>query len=360
MSKNNEREEPQKVSYFLGAGASRAFDYPTTSEFVTELKKIVEPLELGILNSILSLPKVSDIEHVLKILDPIVNPDSADYLKTLFRKNEAVLNISGLEMDWNSFLRYCNKLKQNIINELFSQYEFNDNILDKALKEYQRLFSFVEIWNQLDIHVFTTNYDSIIENFCMNSENSVFSCGFRTDKRNNRQFWHPEEFKRKTSQPFARNIRLYKLHGSLDWRKTSQNRIERVPIEERISQRTKRYTENLLIYPAEKDYTKGEPFRILQKYFEQVLNSHKVCLVIGFSFRDPQINNTFLDYLRANKEHNLIVLSPSATKDVTDNLIIGEKRLEKQIKCFNYPFGSQKAYQLLSTVLVTEELDKAL
>jgi len=54
----------------------------------------------------------------------------------------------------------------------------------------------------------------------------------------------------------------------------------------------------------------------------------------------------------------LIVLSPTATSDMNNNLLVGEKRLEKQIKCLDYPFCSQKADMALSNVLLSEQLDK--
>ena len=137
---------------------------------MTELKKALDSLELKILDSILKLPQVSDIEQILKILDPIVNPNSATYLKRVIGDTKIGWNIFDVEAELDSFLHYCNKLKQTIITELFTQYEFNDSIIEKALKEYRRLFSFMESWNQLDIHIFTTDYDSIIENFCINCE----------------------------------------------------------------------------------------------------------------------------------------------------------------------------------------------
>jgi hypothetical protein len=50
-----------EVALFLGAGASRAFDYPTTLEFVGELQNVLSVEEKTVLTSILRSPEISDI-----------------------------------------------------------------------------------------------------------------------------------------------------------------------------------------------------------------------------------------------------------------------------------------------------------
>jgi len=284
-----------KTVLFLGAGASRAFGYPTTLEFVNELRDVLEPLEKDILNSILKSPKVSDIEHVLQTLDPIINPESIDYLRGVLQGSPISMQIFRTEVNWGTFILSCQQLKKSIIAELFSQYEFNRTKLDKIIKCFTALDSILCDVNQLkELHVFTTNYDSVIENYCIHCDKQMeFTCGFRTDRRSERHFWYPEELKKWDRSKGAKRIRLYKLHGSLDWRETADGRIERVSIEEAVSPRTRRYKRNIIIYPAQKNYAVEEPFRRLQKYLADVLNQHDLCLVIGFSFRDPLVNNTF-------------------------------------------------------------------
>lgn len=211
----------------------------------------------------------------------------------------------------------------------------------------------VQVNRVSELRVFTTNYDSVFERFCIDSGREIeFTCGFKTDFRSGRQFWYPEELRKwKWDEVRNEGIRLYKLHGSLDWRETVDNRIERVPTEEEVSSRTRRYKRNILIYPTQMNYATGEPFRSLQKYFAEVLNQHVLCLVIGFSFRDPLINSTFLDFLRANRKRRLVVVSPNASKDVEGNLIGGEKRLKRQIKCLNKPFGKEETFKAITDAL---------
>lgn len=187
-----------KTALFLGAGASRAFDYPTTLEFVDKLRDVLEPLEKSILNSILKSPKVSDIEHVLQTLDPIINPESIDYLQGVLQGSPISMQIFGTEVKWGTFILTCQRLKQSIITELFSQYEFNSTKLDKIIKCFIALDSILCDVNQLkELHVFTTNYDSVFESFCIHCDKQMeFTCGFRTDRRSERHFWHPEELKK--------------------------------------------------------------------------------------------------------------------------------------------------------------------
>ena len=348
-----------KTALFLGAGASRAFGYPTTLEFVNELKDVLKPLEKTILNSILKSPKVSDIEHVLQKLDPIINPESIDYLGGVLKGSSISTQIFGTEVKWETFISSCQKLKQSIIAELYSQYEFNRTKLDEIIKCFTALGSILCDVNQLkELHVFTTNYDSVIENYCIYCDKQMeFTCGFRTDRRSGRHFWYPEELKKWDRSKRAGRIRLYKLHGSLDWRETADGRIERVPTEERISPRTRRYKRNIIIYPAQKNYAVEEPFRRLQKYLENVLSQHDLCLVIGFSFRDPLVNNTFLDFLGVNNKRRLVI-SPHAIRDVEENLTIGEPKLRKQITSLNMRFGEEDTFRAIEEALQLKKTEQ--
>ena len=151
-----------KVALFLGAGASRAFGYPTTLEFVNELKKTLGILEKNLLNSILKSPKVSDIEHVLQTLDPILEPNSIAYLSSVLKGSKISTETLGAEADWGLFISRCEVLKQGIITELFGQYEFDSTKLGKIIDCYTELYSIFYGVNQLnELYVFTTNYDLI-------------------------------------------------------------------------------------------------------------------------------------------------------------------------------------------------------
>lgn len=348
-----------KVALFLGAGASRAFGYPTTLDFVRNLKGVLggRPVESEILKSILNRPNVSDIEHVLQKLDPIVNLDSNDYFKAVFKESEAKQRLLGIDMTVNLFVNYCGRLRQTIMNELYIQYEFDTSKIKTVQTLYDELYSILaNINDDPELHVFTTNYDSILERYCAVSKFQIeFTYGFRTDGRSGRQFWHSEWLKNwKSDRQKNKGIRLYKLHGSLDWREMVDRRIERVLTEERVPSRSRRYKRNIVIYPAQKHYATEEPFRRLQRYFENVLNQHDICLVIGFSFRDLLINNTFLDFLRGNTKRRLVVVSPNAMKDVNENLVVEEKPLIEQIEGIVGLFGAKTTFEAIRNALTTK------
>lgn len=91
------RARSPKATLFLGAGASRAFDYSTTLDFVTRLTGVVTEEDKEILNSILASPGVSDIEHVLRTLDSIIDFNSIQFIKTLFEQSNVTTRKGELQ-----------------------------------------------------------------------------------------------------------------------------------------------------------------------------------------------------------------------------------------------------------------------
>lgn len=242
-----------EVALFLGAGASKAFGYPTTLDFVSNLKEVLQSIEKSIFESILKFPNISDIEDVLRQLDPITNVGSNDYVQTMFRGSTIPQpNQLGVEMKINIFFNFCETLKQSIINELYSQYEFDESKIKKIVEYYDLLrVILANINKNPELHVFTTNYDSVFERYCNNTNIlNDFTCGFKTDKRSRREFWHSEWLKNWKFDPNRnKGIRLYKLHGSLDWREMTDGRIERVLTEDRVSSRSRTYKKMHLFIP---------------------------------------------------------------------------------------------------------------
>lgn len=85
-------------------------------------------------------------------------------------------------------------------------------------------------------------------------------------------------------------IKLFKLHGSLNWRRRQDDSVVKIGSEER-TRGTKRFKENLLVYPAEKFKPTIEPFKTLHGLFEKYFEECETCVFIGFAFRDEYLNS---------------------------------------------------------------------
>lgn len=247
----------------------------------------------------------------------------------------------------------CFELKRVIISELYSQYQFNEKKVPRIVSLYGRLFAELAFLNrnhQLDI--FTTNYDSVVEEFCDNTKIDVdLIDGFVDTLRTRRLFWRPKKaFQRDFREDASLKLRLFKLHGSLNWGERKNGNIEKVS--ELSVNGLSRYKRNVLIYPAQKTYEEEEPFSTLFKYFRDASETSKVFVVIGFSFRDDILNGIFLDHLRANPRNSLIVVSPNATQNVTENLLEGKKgKLHKTIIVINQEFGKEETFGFIKKAI---------
>jgi hypothetical protein len=111
-------------------------------------------------------------------------------------------------------------------------------------------------------------------------------------------------------------IRLI-AQGSLSWREAKiGGKILRVDTEEKAVVGSKRFGENLLLYPASKVAPIKEPFGSLYTNFTRKLLANHTCFAIGFSFRDPYLNTAFADFLRRNRRNVLCIIAPNAEENL--------------------------------------------
>ena len=340
-----------RVALFLGAGASRAFGYPTTKEFLTQFKPKLNEIQSRIVQTFEEIKDVEDIEHILQMVDGFVTLKSRPLITEFLKKFGArftIREVGGVE--GTKFLDECVNIKKLIISELFTQYRFSENKVSDVVSWYGRLFKELAQHDQnRELDIFTTNYDSVVEEFHGYAETldvELFD-GFVPAGRSERLFWKPKEaFQKGFRKDADLKLRLFKLHGSLNWCVRRNGEIEKVRLEQQVvSSRRYRSNGNVLIYPAQKTYEEEPPFNSLFESFREAAKTTKVFLVIGFSFRDDLINSIFSDHLLKDARRRLIVVSPSASENLLEGFL---KRINGKLSRRVFPipeeFGKEKTF----------------
>jgi len=134
------------------------------------------------------------------------------------------------------------------------------------------------------LDVFTLNYDMVVEGVLSSSRHGCFT-GFRTS--GNRE-WHnafPSPVAPKGS------VRLYKLHGSVNWFQMGRKVIE-LPAGITSITTSAGAAQNMLIYPITQKLVYGEPHLTLFHHFARALRAARLCLIIGCSLRDDLVSST--------------------------------------------------------------------
>jgi len=302
----------RRIILFLGAGASAPFGYPTTQKFINELKdNLGSDVEGKFLSYLLDIKGFTDVEHVLELLDLLQSINRhpvKDFLRTYptHLRFGAGESISFLEM-----LDGMEKLRDRIQSDVFRQYEFDPTTIGPITQVYSPLVEMLSLLsNYKEIPIFTTNYDRVIEEFCRSNKLTCID-GFKRTGGSEEFEWNPEDFNREITDTSETTIKLFKLHGSLNWRiRKSDNTIVKIPPEER-TRGSRRYEKNLVIYPAEKLKPENEPFRTLHEFFRSEFIKSDYAIFVGFSFRDEYLNSLIMSSSGKNK---IIIVSPRATE----------------------------------------------
>jgi SIR2-like domain len=150
------------------------------------------------------------------------------------------------------------------------------------------------------VAIFTLNYDLLIETAFANADRKLVN-GFENGR------WDPRLFDTVDA------MRLYKLHGSLDWVDDEMHgicslRYDRHPRAEDFEANST----PLLIFGTDSKLTGKDPFLTLVHAFAQELRNSTVLLVIGYSFSDSHINEIIAQRMRDSLPLRLVIVSPRA------------------------------------------------
>lgn len=185
------------------------------------------------------------------------------------------------------------------------------------------------------VEIFTVNYDVLVEHALESERVPVFD-GFVGSFR---PFFHPDSLRRAETAPGANWTRLWKMHGSVTWRRIEEDGRVRVvrgepdPAGEMILPSFQKY-----------DESRQQPYAAFTDRLARFLEQDDALLIVaGFSFGDEHINNLIFGALenrprthcyalqfeelvedsvlikRAHQRSNLIVVGP-------DTGVIGGRR----------------------------------
>lgn len=327
------RYEGDITLLFLGAGASKAFGLPDMKDLtkfvINELKKENKSSYIidYITRRVEEMGLKPDIEAVLSCIDALRNPVEgikkagayAGLISERRNPNERIIGSKEEFEELSTLIRdvirkYCGFPPEEKINCL--------------LETYNHLLGGFQISQNNYLDVYTTNYDLCFETYCTEKGyelNNLSSKGkLDLNRLNQKGFWN-----------------IIKLHGSSNWMLNNKNEIrilDRIPNsgERSLSGSMK---EEVMIYPTTEKYLSRDPYFSMITALRNDLikkesdNQSNYIVIIGYSFRDIAINNSFIDAKKnINFKNKKIYLIDTHPDDILENNVPQMNKIIEPVK----------------------------
>lgn len=266
---------PKQIGLLLGAGVSKACGLPNIQDITNKVRaKITNPNFINL---------IEDKDTVEDFLNKI------QQLKSLLQSDKEI-----------------NKLKRDDINTIektIKEEIFNELSIDVSFENFYKLVLWINYINRdYEKEIFTLNYDLLVENALEKASLPYFS-GF---VGNVRPFFITDSVDDFQGIYVKQSwIKLWKLHGSLNFVKDSNDKIY-------IDNNGSNKSENLLIYPSMDKYlsSRKAPFiSYLDRLRKYLIDKEKIVFVLGYSFGDAHINEVIVNGLNNNHRLSVIVLA---------------------------------------------------
>ena len=150
------------------------------------------------------------------------------------------------------------------------------------------------------VEIFTVNYDVLIEHGLEAERIPIFD-GFVGSYQ---PFFHPDSLRRLEAAPGTNWTRLWKMHGSVTWRRVLQDGRARVV-------RGDPDPAGEMIYPSFQKYdeSRQQPYSAFTDRLNRFLEQDDALLVVaGFSFGDEHINNIIFGVLESRPRTHVYAL----------------------------------------------------
>ena len=298
-----------KMTLFLGAGASVFAGMPTTKDLVRKVRdrtlnrkswESSEAKRLAV--NIVEAYNEKDVEELYDAIRVMIYVENQHLEivkhKTKKHDNEEFDRVRHITSDYPNdtkrteiediaeTIRVLESIKMDIRDTLLNSLMVNPVYLDTVVSTYDELFKSVPR------DIITTNYDNVLETYCKQVKLDLvngFESSYLGDSRTWNNVWKDEK----------NSLRLIKMHGSVTWQKDDNDAVLE------ISRPGLRDADrDVMIAPTlgEKDY--GDSiFPPLMDRFKTVLDETELLIVVGFSFKDPEIKHMILNRLKRSDEN---------------------------------------------------------
>lgn len=266
---------PKQIGLLLGAGVSKACGLPNIQDITNKVRAKIT--NLNFINLIEDKDTVEDFLNKIQQLKGLLQSD-----------------------------KEINKLKRDDINTIektIKEEIFNELSIDVSFENFYKLVLWINYINRdYEKEIFTLNYDLLVENALEKASLPYFS-GF---VGNVRPFFITDSVDDFQGIYVKQSwIKLWKLHGSLNFVKDSDDKIY-------IDNNGSNKSENLLIYPSMDKYlsSRKAPFiSYLDRLRKYLIDKEKIVFVLGYSFGDAHINEVIVNGLNNNHRLSVIVLA---------------------------------------------------
>ena len=268
------------IAFLLGAGFSSPFGVPTMHPFLHSFRLLARQKYHNLYGTLgrhlEGLDDDSDIEGLLSSLG------KAERLLEAIPHGEV---LSETLCRWQQESRF---LKSHLISYIIEQCERFDRELAKQIVSPG--LTHMDRHASLDtVHIFTTNYDRVLEHAC-DVSGVKFSDGFG-------------DIDKELVAPWTRNyegkLRIYKLHGSVSY--YVDQKTDGIPLFLRLDRgyplpgpdfrlsRGGNDLEPIMVLPTLEKDTLGEPYSYLNHLFTETMSHTLLVVAVGTSLRDNHI-----------------------------------------------------------------------
>ncbi len=282
--------EKRRLAFFFGAGTSMAVGLPGIMELTAQVSQRLEETAKSHFGKVMDdLAQGSNVEHVL---------DRVRMYRELIGESEEkeFAGIKGATAARALDYAICQAIREIIRVDP-----------PKGMKPHQTFGQWLRalhIRREWPVEVFSTNYDLLFERAFEDLAVPFFD-GFVGSVT---PFFAPESVEAEDAKTDAVSYpprgwtRLWKMHGSINWRVQrnkagGRERITRLP-DSQVKE-----DEELLIFPSRDKYTQSRklPFLTFQDRFRRFVSAgERLLVVLGYRFSDEHLNEIMFQGLRSN------------------------------------------------------------
>ena len=312
-----------KTTLFLGAGASRFVDMPTTTDLVNDVLLQVlhrerwgSPMAASLARNIVRDHAGKDVEMLYKTIRDMKAAEEL-HRKAMKHKMDGdnhpswkreLLTTSRYNPDNKTKKDETEDIGENIKTLESLELAIRNTLLDRLIIKPDHIQNMVEQYDALFEHVgrniVTTNYDNVLETYCEQTRLNLVN-GFKKSHLGDRRMWDCSWKDGKGS------LCLVKLHGSIMWQKDDNDMVLEIGMPG-----LRGMDKDIMIPPTlgEKDYD-HDIFPALWDRFKDMMSKTELLVVVGFSFRDPKINRILRSRLKHTNRKNPMRLLYVGPKD---------------------------------------------